>query len=167
MMENIILLSRYFLTPFDKYNEIVPGIWLGNLQACYDNNFLENQNIVAIVSLYTPILNAKKLTNKGIAIFHLKISDNIGLKTNLILLDNFENIYNFISKYKKKGNILIHCHYGWQRSASVCTGYLMREYKLSKDSAISIVQSKRKFALFPESSFDLALRMYEKRLKNI
>ena len=101
-MENIILLSRYFLTPFDKYNEIVPGIWLGNLQACYDNNFLENQNIVAIVSLYTPILNAKKLTNKGIAIFHLKISDNIGLKTNLILLDNFENIYNFISKYKKK-----------------------------------------------------------------
>jgi protein-tyrosine phosphatase len=164
MMKRLILLSRYFLTPFKCYNEIIPGLWLGNLQSCYDTDFLIKSNITAIVSLYTPILESKKFTDMGITIYQLKISDNIGLHSNILMFRQFDSINNFINNNLKYGNVLIHCHYGWQRSASICTAFLMKKFNISKEKAIEIIRNKRKLALFPESSFDLALRLYERKL---
>lgn len=164
-MDRLIFFTRHFLIPFEKYNEIYPGLWLGNLKSCYDAEFLKEKNIKAIVSLYTPLLESKKFTKKGISIFQLNITDNIGLKSNILLFEQFDSINAFIKKNLKSGAVLVHCHYGWQRSASVCTGFLMNHLKISKDQAINIIQSRRRFALFPESSFDLALRLYARKLE--
>jgi protein-tyrosine phosphatase len=166
MIEQIMLSSRHLLSPFESYNEIIPNLWLGNLKSCYDDDFLKKKKIKAIVSLYTPFLKKQHFLEKNIAVYQIKITDNISLKSNLLLYNQLDSINIFINNFLKKNiAVLIHCHYGWQRSASTCAAFLMYKYKITKSAAMRHVQIKRRFALFPDSSFELALRLYEKNLK--
>ena len=64
--------------------------------------------------------------------------------------------------------LLVHCHYVWQRSATVCAAYLMKTRKLSMVKAVSYIQNKRELSFFPDTNFYIALRLYEKKnQKNI
>ena len=164
-MKEFNLLSQYLLIPFKSCDEIIPNLWLGNLKCCLDEQFLKDKNIKAVVSLYTPFINNEYFSSKNIAIYQIKISDNISLKSNIILYQQFNNIHKFIKLFLNKGyGVLIHCHYGWQRSATTCAAYLMKEYGLSYNKAIDHIKSKRKLAMFPNSSFELALKLYNKKL---
>jgi len=166
-MNELNLLSKYLLIPFKPYDEIIPNLWLGNLRCCLDEQFLKDKNIKAVVSLYIPFINKDYFLSKNIAIYQIKISDNISLKSNIILYHEFNNIHKFIKSYLNRNyGVLVHCHYGWQRSATTCTAYLMKEYGLSYNKAVDHIKSKRKLALFPNSSFELALKLYNKKLYN-
>ena len=68
-----IILSKPLLTPFRSYDEILPNLWLGNLNACLSENFLKDKNIKAVVSLYSPKLNTDFFTKKDIAIFQVQV----------------------------------------------------------------------------------------------
>ena len=72
-----IILSKPLLTPFRSYDEILPNLWLGNLNACLDKKFLEEKKIKAVVSLYSPKLNTNFFINKKIAIFQVQVKDNL------------------------------------------------------------------------------------------
>jgi protein-tyrosine phosphatase len=43
-------------------------------------------------------------------------------------------------------NVLVHCHAGMQRSATIIIGYLCRYYRLSLNQSINHILSKRKVA---------------------
>lgn len=50
----------------------------------------------------------------------------------------------FIEKNIKKTNVLVHCFAGVSRSATAVIAYLMKNKKLSFESALSLCKAKRK-----------------------
>ena len=164
-MKTNIVLSKQLLLPFRSYDEIIPNLWLGNLNACFDKKFLKEKKIKAIVSLYSPNLKTDFFINKGIAIFQVQIKDNFSFRSNFIVFNNLEKILSFISNYLKNNqSVLVHCHYGWQRSATICAAYLMKTQKKTMNQAVKYIQNKRDLAFFPDTNFYIALRLFEKKL---
>ena len=160
-----IILSKPLLTPFRSYDQILPNLWLGNLNACLNSKFLEENNIKAVVSLYSPKLNTNFFTKKDIAIFQVQVKDNMSFKSNLVVFNNLDQIIDYMDHYlKNKQNVLVHCHYGWQRSATVCAAYIMKKYNKSMQEAVDYVQDRRDLSFFPDVNFFIALRLYEKKL---
>ena len=160
-----IILSKPLLTPFRSYDEVLPNLWLGNLNACLNTKFIKDKKIKAVVSLYSPKLNTDFFTKKGVAIFQIQVKDNLSLKSNFIVLNNMDKIMKFISNYLDNNQaVLVHCHYGWQRSATICAAYIMQKYKKTMKEAVTYVQDRRELAFFPDVNFYIALRLYEKNL---
>lgn len=57
---------------------------------------------------------------------------------------HFEETYHYIAeKLNQKINVLVHCHAGISRSASIVIAFLMRNKSISLEEAFKIVKSKR------------------------
>lgn len=162
-----IILSKPLLTPFRSYDEILPNLWLGNLNACLDKKFLKEKKIKAVVSLYSPKLNTNFFINKKIAIFQVQVKDNLSFKSNFVVFNNLDKILDFIHHYLQNNDgVLVHCHYGWQRSATVCAAYIMSTFNKSMIDSVNYIRNKRDLSFFPDVNFFIALRLFEKKLVN-
>jgi len=160
-----VLLSKQLLTPFRSYDEIITNLWLGNLNSCFNKKFLEEKKIKAVVSLYSPNLNTDFFIKKGIAIFQIQVKDNFSFKSNFVVYNNLDQIMRFIDYYLQNNMaVLVHCHYGWQRSATICAAYLMKSRGLTMVKAVNYIQNKRELSFFPDTNFYIALRLWEKKL---
>jgi protein-tyrosine phosphatase len=62
---------------------------------------------------------------------------------NFRIEDFFDSSFEFIEEGRKKGNILIHCHVGVSRSATLAMAYLMRKYNYSLHQIFPMVKRKR------------------------
>lgn len=61
----------------------------------------------------------------------------------------------------KTKNVLVHCHMGISRSASIVLAFLMKNYKLSLDGAFNHTVGIRK-TIGPNEKFWTELKKYEK-----
>lgn len=82
-----------------------------------------------------------ELTLKLLFIF--QTNDNSFDLTNNYFLYNFY-IFNSDSVKNSNGKVLIHCHAGISRSATICMAYLMATKRLRMEEAYEYVKSKRK-----------------------
>lgn len=110
-------------------NQILPGLWLGNMGSSQDRRFLTKNNITVIVNA------SKHLPNKfkgDIKYYRLAVNDPQVPKS-LSDPDVFKmsaelpEIVKFIHKQRSEGkNVLVHCHAGIQRSSTIVAAYLMK-----------------------------------------
>ncbi|GAV05574.1 hypothetical protein RvY_15679 [Ramazzottius varieornatus] len=78
------------------------------------------------------------------------------------LIPYFDATYTFIKENKALGrNVLIHCSAGVSRSASIVCAYLMREYDISVEEALSRIRQSRS-RIMPNSCFMDQLQLYRK-----
>jgi dual specificity phosphatase 12 len=133
-------------------DEILPGLFLGNYAASQSQEFMEKNKIAAIVNCSKDI----PCRFSNIKYMQLPIDDpGYGFaftNDHKVFLENISDIYNFISACLTNGlNILVHCHAGMQRSASVVIYYIIytqgiftyREKRDRYNAAVAYVQSKR------------------------
>lgn len=77
---------------------------------------------------------------------------------------HFEATSAFIEDHIRGGHsVLVHCHAGISRSATVCMAYLMRYRDLSMDQAYAVVEVVRD-VIYPNDGFYKQLQAYEKTL---
>lgn len=76
----------------------------------------------------------------------------------------FDRCINDINNFND-GNVLIHCHAGVSRSATICIAYMMKTNNLSLENAFRYVRSRRSIIL-PNYGFFQQLIDYEKELNN-
>ena len=87
-----------------------------------------------------------------------KISKCIG---EFVIMYNFIEKDNFIEKCTSMNkNVLVHCHAGVSRSATILIAYFMRKNKISYQEAFDFVKSKRSI-IGPNFDFRDALRNYK------
>ncbi|CAF1177591.1 unnamed protein product [Adineta ricciae] len=125
------------------------GVWLGDITASEDHRALDEHNISHIITLldYQPKHLDPKRTY---LIIHAEDFHSTDLLTN-----EFDKCFQFIEQSIVQGQqILIHCHAGVSRSATIAAMYLMRKYSLTRDEALERLRSKRRFwSVLPNDGF--------------
>lgn len=113
-------------------NEIIPGLWLGNEEASQDLNFLKTSNITVIVNA-TKHIPCRWEKYSGMNYYRVPVNDpgpanyvNFDQEDNVVMLYHLPFVLEFIREnLNKNRNVLVHCHAGIQRSATVVLMYLM------------------------------------------
>jgi len=142
-------------------NEILSGLWLGNIIDAKNLQFINSVDIVINCSKGIPF-KSKKTRNVRVA-----VDDNlepIEIKNLYILLPKITEFIH--SSLKKNKIIFVHCHAGKQRSASVIVAYLMRYLRIPLDKAIRLVRTKRNIIFTPCANFKTSLLKFEKDFKS-
>lgn len=139
--------------------EILPGLWIGNQEASQNIKFLKSKKITCIINC-TETLPFPEDKNVSLKI-RVPVRDNLQKdqikKLYSILNSTINKIYTNIPDH----NILVHCHAGRQRSATVLAAYLMKFGNLTKKEAIEILRSKRQTVGMPRINFEPALDQFE------
>lgn len=153
------------IASINDYNIIVPNVFLGNMKMASDLDFLEKNNIQAILNC-TPDLEYHQYFDDKPK-FRLNVNDSrdkeniIKLKTDII--NGIDFIDNCIEQNKP---VYVHCYWGLMRSATLVAGYIIMKYNVSSDDAISIVRSQRPMALSSLYNFNEVLKVVEEKYLN-
>ena len=151
--------------PLEKYNRIMPKIYLGNYQAAKDKDFFKENKITAVLNCSKDLPNYFH-GNKDIEYMRIPVDDSLKQKDFDLMFDFMPAAVEFINKHSnvQKGNILIHCYAGRQRSAICLAAFMVSKYKMSPAEACKMVLDKRPEAFhFGQSlNFDQTLNKYYK-----
>ena len=122
---------------FTNISQITPNIYLSGFMIASNKNELDKHNIKSIINC------AKTLPNyfpDNFIYTHIPINDTWGQH----IEQYFDNTFNVIDKsVNNNENILVHCHAGVSRSATIVIAYLMRKNNWDRDQALNFVKSKR------------------------
>ncbi len=142
-------------------DEIIPGLWLGNLHAAADANFLRENKIHAVFNFTKNLPFVETVPKK----YRIPVDDNLQP-------DEIRNLelwsMNFVPQILEelsKGPILLHCHAGMQRSAAGAAMTLVRLAGISSSDSMAYVQIKRPIAFTPGANFREAIKGYESYLQ--
>jgi dual specificity MAP kinase phosphatase len=168
------------------YNEIIPNLYLGSIEASQDNDFIFGNNISVIVNctkdikdtyslnLLKPIEDAPKEVQNWlyensyyIKYYRIPVDDN-GKESEI---NNFykytvEILNSICDEYKKGKKILVHCLAGNQRSAAFICAFLMMYNNINLDKSILYLLRKKANVFFfgKTINFKNALEKIEKDL---
>ena len=112
-------------------NEIIPGLWLGDENAAKDYKFIKNAGINVVVNATKHIPNKFE---KSIDYIRIPINDpgpgvNADQEDNVLLLKMLTDLLPLMRLYLQKGRrILVHCHAGRMRSATIVLCFLYKYY---------------------------------------
>lgn len=123
----------------NNINHVIDRLFIGDHKAASTLNILTDHNISHIVNATQEVPNYFKSK------FHYI---NLGLKDKWEdedILGVLEPSYRYIDNVLKVDNsrVLVHCHAGISRSASIVIYYLMKKYELSFEKALNFLKNKR------------------------
>lgn len=147
-----------------NYNQIYPGLWLGDYHSAVDNDFIKNNNISLIINC---TMGIPSIRDKNVKVLRLSVEDNPSDFKNLeIMFLNLPKYTKIIHENLCSGkNILVHCHAGKQRSFAVIVAFFAKYTNLPLDHIIDLIKTKRPIAGSPQVNFYPSLYAFCKELK--
>lgn len=151
-----------------KYDKITSRIYLGNIQAAKDKNFITDNKIQAVLNCTKDIPNYFAHV-RDIEYLRIPVDDSLKEKDFELMYQYMSLIVEFIDKHvnKQKHNILVHCYAGRQRSAIAVCAYLVAKHKMTPHEACKYVLDRRQEAFHHGLSlnFDKSLLKFYKDLE--
>jgi protein-tyrosine phosphatase len=126
-------------------DEILPGLWLGNMYAAQNVNFLKQNNIKNIINVTKIIPNY--FSNSNINYIRIPIRDIEICNKNLTKIFDISSKYIY-TKLKNNENILVHCKRGHQRSASIIAAFILKYCNTNLIDTLKFIKYKRKCAFY-------------------
>ena len=134
----------------DKMNYIIDNIYLGDMDAAADEEYLKSYNISTVVNCAEELVsNYTDLKFMELKLFDYTLDQ---------IFPRFEVAYKYIKKHSEN-NILIHCAAGMSRSASLVIFYIMKEKKWDYDTCLNYTRERRPI-VSPNEGFEEQLRNY-------
>lgn len=153
-MDDVLSVKQPYIISIDC---IKPGLYLGNCNAARDLQTLTKYKINHILTIdncplprHIPELKTLVTGYKYICLSDLPSED---------LLTHFDETDKFIRLALKNGSILVHCHGGVSRSATVVLAHIMKSDRLTYVEAYNEVKSKRSI-IYPNRGFVTQLELY-------
>lgn len=138
-------------------DEIERGLYLGNLTAATNVDWLKETRITNILTLDSCPLPRKIRLLPDITFKYIQVTD----LPREDLLTYFEETYQFVKHAQEDGrNTLVHCYFGVSRSAAVVIAFIMKKYSLNFEEAFEVTKSKRRFVA-PNPGFVAQLKLYQ------
>lgn len=144
-------------------NWITDRIALGDIRTGGNIGALKSAGIDVVV-IALPALPLRKMdyVNAGISFLHIPSQDH----PNENLGKYFDLVYEFISAFDDAGRkILVHCHAGISRSATLLTSYIMKKYNMNVHDAIAYIRKNRSI-IHPNSGFVNQLAALERKMRS-
>jgi protein-tyrosine phosphatase len=143
-----LISSHNFIVGYDPIpSEIISDIngwklYLSSESVATDINLLKKFNITSIVTIRDRQCEMKDHPDFSHIVFkHVDIID----RPHIDIKQYFSDTFDFIDKMKQeKRNVLIHCHAGISRSATMVIAYIMQSEKKSLGEVYKFVLSKRR-----------------------
>ncbi|KAJ0171128.1 hypothetical protein K1T71_013327 [Dendrolimus kikuchii] len=139
------------------YTQILPGLYLSNAKAAADKDILRRLNITHVLTVEARRLPKSTFEGTNISTLYIRAYDTP--HTNL--LPYFPMANAFIEEGMQAGNVLVHCHFGVSRSATIVIAYIMEKYKLTFEQAFLYVRQRRKF-INPNPGFVNQLKEFQR-----
>ena len=138
-------------------NEIIDGIYLGNINSSYDIEKLQEIGITHIISVLAGFIPPYPNEFKYLQLNALDT-------TNTDLSNKFEIANNFIDDaFENEGKVLIHCMAGRSRSATILLAYMIKSFGMTTENALNSVLLKRSI-VEPNNYFKKQLQEYYSKL---
>ncbi len=144
----------------DNANEIIPRLWLGNVRASRDENFIRSKNIQVVFNCTKNFEFSPKIPIK----YRIPIDDNLMEDEirNMELWSN-EIAFKIMSEYLDGKTILVHCAAGIQRSAASVAFFLIAFLRLRALDAMKMIKEKRPIAFTPRANFGRAIDYFDRK----
>jgi len=139
-------------------DEILPGLWLGNIEASQSGEFLNKKGIKSVFNCTKNIPFHEAARSR----YRIPVDDNLQEEEiRNMELWSFEAIYKLRLEHKK-GPVLVHCHAGMQRSACIIAMYLIAINNLKVEDAILYIKQRRPIAFTPGTNFLKSIQGFER-----
>jgi hypothetical protein len=141
-------------------NEILPRLWLGNVRASKDEDFIRENNIQVVFNCtknlpFSPLIPVK---------YRVPVDDNLEEdEIRNMELWSSEIAYKIIAEYKEGRTILVHCMAGMQRSAASVAFMMIAYMNLRAGEAMRIIKEKRPIAFHPSANFGRSIHYFDQR----
>ena len=145
-------------------NEIIPNLWLGNVKAAYDKQFLNNYKIKYILTIMDEFNNEFKYND--VTYLVIPIKDENSCTRNMINVFDMATLF-ILHALKKDEGILVHCKKGHHRSAAVVAAFLIKYLKVDYFSALAYLNHLRPCALVRKTCMSDNLFKYYLHINNI
>ncbi|XP_059146684.1 dual specificity protein phosphatase 1-A-like [Physella acuta] len=140
--------------------ELLPYLYIGDAGHSSRKELLQDFKITAILNVST------SCENHFPSDFRYKVIP-VEDSNNANLLEWFQDAILFIENERRSGGkVLVHCHGGISRSATVCLAYLMYSRHLHLDDAYTYVKSRR-HVISPNANFMMQLTQFETELRKL
>lgn len=147
-------LKHYDIFSEFEATEIIPNLYLGSINSCYDKKELKKRNIKKIISVISGFQPPYPNEFEYIVI---NAMDSLNTK----LEECFDDVCDEITKsIDDEDAILVHCVAGRSRSCSIILAYLMREYGMKIEEGLKMIKMKRSI-VEPNTEFLKQLKKYE------
>lgn len=131
---------------YSSATEIIPNLWVGNLKARMDINFLSSRKISLVINCsheHTVSKYQYPMKLKNVEYVDLNIPDTGDKYTINILYSKLNPTSRLIDRYLAKGKgILVHCYAGRQRSPTIIASYLMYKCGYTSEYSMAIISAK-------------------------
>ena len=127
--------------------QIAKGLWVGDMNAAKDAQFLKSNNIKRIINC-TP--DVPFYYPDVIRYMRIPLGDSRSYIDNETMKSHLSEAINFI-KFPEPSStnaVLVHCHVGVSRSCTVIAAYLRSTLAQSVPHAVALVLAKRPAAFF-------------------
>lgn len=144
----------------DNANLILPRLWLGNVKASMDEDFIRQNNITVVFNCtknlpFSPIIPIK---------YRIPVDDSLQEEEirNMELWSG-EIALKMMTEYIDGKTILVHCMAGMQRSAASVAFMLIAFLKMRALDAMKMIKEKRMIAFYPRANFGRAIDYFDRR----
>jgi dual specificity phosphatase 12 len=144
----------------DNANEIISRLWLGNVKASMDEDFIRQKNITVVFNCtknlpFSPIIETR---------YRIPVDDNLEEEEirNMELWSS-EIAYKMIGEYIQGKTILVHCMAGMQRSAASVAFFLISFFKMRALDAMKMIKENRMIAFYPRANFGRSIDYFDRK----
>ena len=146
-------LRSYVKTNVFEANEIIPGIYLGDINSAYDKQTLKDLKITHVISVLSGFVPPYQDD------FNYLVLDALDT-VNTNLFDNFETTNKFIEDaFDTNGKVLIHCMAGRSRSVTILAAFMIKTFGINVNKVLNAIRIKRSIVQ-PNDYFIIQLEKY-------